>query len=330
MSTRSGPPRAGVVAGSVPPRVALLGLPRSGTSWMANLIAAHPAVALVNEPDNRDLDLLGWLGTGALGVIPSLGPGERATDYRTMWRVAFAGGWPADGPLATATRTLRRIAGARVVPRPLQATALRTAGRLTAHRTPAAPVVLVKSVRSMFTVDWVSAEFDPALLVVWRHPLNVVSSWLDKGWHTHWYNGLPSVRHRFAHTPLWPVPEDALGWAAWTVCAHLTILLETVVDRPAALVLNHERSAQDPRATAEHVLGWLGLDWDDAIAAFVAANDRRGEGFTIQRRTADEPTVWRGRLDREQARVVLEWVERFQGESPAVAARWPTSPAVAP
>ena len=310
-------------------RVALLGLPRSGTSWMANLIAAHPAVSLVNEPDNRDLDLLGWLGTGTLGVVPVLSPGERAADYRSMWRVAFSGGWPADGPLARPARVLRRAARSEALPDRVRGAALRAAGRIAAHRRAESPVVLVKSVRAAFTLDWLVDGFDPALLVVWRHPLNVVSSWLDKGWHTHQYNGLTPVRHRFAHTPLWPIPDDPLGWAAWTVCAHSTILLETVGRRPGALVLNHERSAQSAGTTAALVIEWLGLDWDDSVTAFIAENDRSGEGFTIQRQTSEEPTVWRRRLDAADAKVVRGWIERFQAESATVAAAWPTSAAVA-
>src|SRR4051794_29289770 len=131
--------RPPMVRGSVPSHVALLGLPRSGTSWMANLLAAHHAVSLVNEPDNPDLDLLGWLGPGVLGVVPVLAPGERARDYRSMWRVAFAGGWPTDGGLAAPTTALRRLAGREPIPRLARATALRAAAALAAHRRPAAP-----------------------------------------------------------------------------------------------------------------------------------------------------------------------------------------------
>ena len=80
----------------------------------------------------RDLDLLGWLGTGVLGVVPALAPGDRARDYRSMWQVAFTGGWPDNGPLPGPAKTLRRIAGSDSVPPFLTPDAV--AGGRQAHR----------------------------------------------------------------------------------------------------------------------------------------------------------------------------------------------------
>src|SRR5688500_15773350 len=94
----------------MPQRALLVGLPRSGTTWMASALSAHPDVHLVYEPDNRGLDLLGWLGTARTGSVPSLEPGERPRDYELMWRVAFAGGWPERGAVAAPVDLLRRIA----------------------------------------------------------------------------------------------------------------------------------------------------------------------------------------------------------------------------
>ncbi|MEY2447900.1 MAG: hypothetical protein QOH79_1376 [Acidimicrobiaceae bacterium] len=314
---------------ATPNRVALLGLPRCGTTWSANLLSAHPAVSLVNEPDNRTFDVLGWLGTGRLGVVPCLSPGDRASEYRTMWRIAFAGGWPEAGTLGRATRALRRTATNDAVPHRLRVAALLAAGRLAAQRRPAGPLVLVKSVRAEFAVDWLVREFDPAVLVVWRHPLNVVSSWIQKDWQGSHLNDLPPVRDRFSGTGAWPPPSGGAAAAAWTICANLTILLESVERLPGALVVNHERNTQDPENAAATILSWLGLDWHEAVQEFIAENDRPGEGWDIQRRMAEEPTRWRARLSPEDAREVLAVVERFQSESAVAAAAWPACPAVA-
>jgi hypothetical protein len=311
-------------------RVALLGIPRSGTTWLANALSAHHSVHLVNEPENRLLDVLGWLGTGRLGVVPALSPGDRAPEYRAMWAVALAGGWPDDGGVARASALLRRVAVREALPRQVRALALRGAGELAARRQPPGPVVLVKSVRTGFTLDWVVAEFDPALLVVWRHPLNVVSSWLHQQWGTDTLTQPTEVSLRFTDTALWPPPTEHVAATAWTVCAHLTVLLETVARHPDALVVNHERSTLDAPAATAAALQWIGLDADDAVATFIAENDRPGEGFAIQRRTREEPTVWRSRLDGDDVRQVHAIIDRFQNESSVAAARWPTSPAVAP
>jgi hypothetical protein len=330
MSDEAQPPPLPATRHALRRRVALLGVPRSGTTWLANVLSAHPSVRLVNEPENRLLDVLGWLGTGRLGVVPALAPGDSAREYRTMWAVALAGGWPEEGAGARASALLRRVAVREALPRRVRGLALRGAGELAARHRQAVPVVLVKSVRTGFTLDWVAAEFDPSLLVVWRHPLNVVSSWLHQEWGTSRLNEPLQLRERFADTALWPPPTDHVAATAWTVCAHLTILLESVARHPEALVVNHEHTALDPERATGAVLDWIGLDTTAAVSTFIAENDRPGEGFAIQRRAHAEPAVWRARLDGDDQREVATMVDRFENESAVAARWWPTSPAVAP
>ncbi len=114
---------------------------------MARILGSHPEVHLVHEPDNRNLDVLGWLGTGVVGAVPTLRPGDDAPDYRRMWRVAFAGGWARTGPLAVPTAALLRVARLPAgVPTPLRSGALRAAAAVSAREHVRTRVVLVKSV----------------------------------------------------------------------------------------------------------------------------------------------------------------------------------------
>jgi hypothetical protein len=42
--------------------------------------------------------------------------------------------------------------------------------------------LVVKTVHAPLAVEWVYAQKSPRVLVVTRHPLNVVASWLDLGY----------------------------------------------------------------------------------------------------------------------------------------------------
>jgi hypothetical protein len=287
-------------------------------------------VHLVHEPDNRNNGVLGWLGTGVVGSVPSLVPGANAPDYRRMWRLAFAGGWPERGAPARVADALKRVSLARRLPMAVRVAALRRAVDIGVRQPAPGPVVLVKSVSAHFALDWIVDEFDPTLIVVWRHPLNVVPSWLQLHWEgAEFIAARPAIPARFESTALWPPPTDRIGGTAWAACAQLTILLESAARHPAALVLNHEANTIDPESAARALLGQLGLDWHDALAGFIEDSNKPGEGWATDRVTSEEPSRWKTRLAADDAARVLGIIEEFERYSPVAAAQFPASPAVA-
>jgi hypothetical protein len=298
---------------------------------MATMLSAHPAIHAVLEPDNRDQDALGWLATNGFGVMPVLGPDDPAPDYERSWKAFFAGGWPDTGLSAAVSTRLRRASGAaQGKPSGLRMQALRAGAAIAARRPAPAPVVLVKSVRAHHALGWIRRHFEPSLVVVWRHPLNVTSAWLDRNWPAGSSPQRRDVRARFEPTAAWPppAPEDRVSGLAWDICAEHTILLEAVAAWPGAVLLSHERSAVDPRRATAEALSALGLEWDDAVGAAIDAANQQGTGKAIARVGQEEPRRWETRLSAEDAARVVEQIERFAAVSPAAAATWPTSPAV--
>ena len=276
------------------------GLPRSGTSWFLKVVGAHPAIRTVFEPDHRNQDMLGWLGTGVVGALPSLVPGAPAPDYRQMWAVAFAGGWPEAGRRAASVLRLRKVAMSKA-PARVRAAALRRAAGIAAREVPDT-TVLVKSVAVQLSLEWVTAEFAPTVLVVWRHPLNVVASWQELGWATtELVASRPAVRDRFVGSPLWPPTPGGLEGTAWSVCAQTTLLLEAAGRIPGALVFNHEDTTSAPEEGARRALAALGLDWHPVVGDTIDAMDRPGTGWVTNRRTAEEAARWRSRLSEDDA-----------------------------
>ena len=94
--------------GSVPGlRVLITGLPRSGTTWLARMLASCEDTELVMEPDNpymfpyalRKRKLPG-------GYYTALAPTDEAPDLERMWREAFG----QQGGIDTASEALRRRA----------------------------------------------------------------------------------------------------------------------------------------------------------------------------------------------------------------------------
>ncbi len=306
----------------------IVGLPRSGTTWLAQTLAAAPGVHYVHEPDNRNLDPLAVVTMQDLGWIPSLFPGDRSPDYSLLWTVAFAGGWPA----VRGVGRLRRLLAS---PKPWGAAAnarlLKGAARLASLRRPPKMHQLVKSVAATRAVEWIASEFDPTIIVCWRHPLNLVPAWLEQGWGDPRLEGeRDALRSRFQGTTAWPPgPKDnPLEEAAWTICAESALLLERASDHPGWIVVSHENQCLDPPAGFRALFRTLGLDWTADVERRVVASNRPGTGFETERSWADEPRRWERRLSPGDRDTITRTIDRFASVSPVAAAAWSASPAV--
>src|SRR5439155_939180 len=79
------------------PRVLVAGLPRSGTTWVGEVLGRCAGTRYLHEPDNHLLRPEAWWAKRALGPYPELRPGTDvdsagAGDYERLWALAFPRG----------------------------------------------------------------------------------------------------------------------------------------------------------------------------------------------------------------------------------------------
>lgn len=324
---------------TTPRRLLLAGLPRSGSTWVAQALSHCERASLVHEPDNDRHHVHALAAKADLGRYPLLRPGDRAPAYARLFGAALT---DADD---TGVAARRRAAALRVVergdptavddvmahpgapwPAPLRlARALSTAPR---PGRPVAGTRIVKTVHAALALDWLLTEVptDVAAVTV-RHPANVIGSWRELGWSL---RQLPWDDPRLweGHEPPGGAlpgpggPEPFAFRAAWAF-ALLADALVRAADRHGLVVVDHEELLADPPARLEALAARLGLRWTEAAAEHVRAGDREGEGYELQRRAAAERGRWRTRLDRAEARTVAEVVRRF----PTLVDRWDLGPA---
>lgn len=307
-------------------RILVAGLPRSGSTWLAQILAQAPGVRYVNEPDNRDVDPFAWVATIGLETRPALAPGQRAPDYFLLWQLAFKGGWP-DGKTID---LLRRAAASSKLPRALRVSSLRLLARAASRRRPQGTHLLVKSVVVALALEWVAQQFDPTIVVVWRHPFNLVPAWIDQGWvGADKTATTDAVRARFEGTAAWPPPPGSGARAvAWAACAESVLLHETAGKHPDWIVVSHENQCVNPETGFRDLYARLGLEWNDRVVRALTASDAPGTGFETNRRAAEEPKRWRARLSPEEQKQVADVVRAFEDVSPVSAELWRASPAV--
>ena len=125
--------------------------------------------------------------------------------------------------------------------------------------------VIVKSVNSIFSLDWVAERYSPTVVILRRNPLNIVSSWLVLGmWSEDPIGNHPLVRERYLsslglHSP--NGTSSPVRIAAWNV-GLLTRALKDAADRhPSWIVASHDDLCLDPIRKFQALTDEIGLQW---------------------------------------------------------------------
>jgi hypothetical protein len=277
----------------------VLGSERSGSTWLANILDAHPDVELLMEPfaararlfpgfpdrevpvDDRETGLATRLRRGIARVpvhkYPLLYRPGRSRVLRVL-----------DTRLADAARALAH--GLRR-PTPLWIRRLEllhlNAAALPVDRLPvkpAAPSVLaVKELRLNFKVGLVAAAFPEArVIAVVRGPVAQIASierLIARGRLRELAAALPRILEtvtmhprfaRYARLTALVDPQDrSSALAIWWLVSNQTLLADLRGCKLAHLVIRHEDLCEEPLRGAETLLRFAGLPPDRAVTRFV-------------------------------------------------------------
>ncbi len=284
-------------------RIVVIGVPRSGTTWVSTILSTAPGAMLINEPDYPDSYPSGDLAVEECGLYPVVAPGALAPRYEMIWDVAFSGGFP--------DRPVTRRAGKMLVALPgdVRQPIVRTAARVLRRvRTPPEHC-LIKTVNAQFAIDWIADRYEPMVVVVRRNLLSVIGSWLELGFVPYAIetpfelSDHPVVRREYLeplslHRPSRDAPM--MHKIAWHV-GLLSMGLERAVARhPDWIVVEHEDLCESPTERFRDVFSATGLTWTKAVERALRRLDTPGSGLRLQRVTREQIDSWRTRLSVEQ------------------------------
>ena len=295
--------------------VLVVGVSRSGTTWISEALARCRDVTYVHEPDNDpplSVEAIRALTGADIESYPFVQPGDRTpSEYARLWDVAF--GRVAPRPAAHARRRLahhllhRLRRGSRL--RVVAATRL-----LEPLHGDDAGTMLVKSVHAALAVQWIADRIGARVLVVRRHPFSILASWRTMGIAVG-RRQIPDEAVRYFATrwgcDLPPPGATPFEEAAWRV-GFLTSALDDVADHhPEYTVAEHELVCRDPHNELAALAVNLGIDWTAAASAFVQEADRPGTGWELRRVATDQLDVWRHSLSPDEARAAADVLLEF-------------------
>lgn len=298
--------------------VLIAGVPRSGTTWVGQALGHTDGAVYVNEPDG-DHDPFAFRARRGQIVAPVLEPGDAAPEWDQLWAGAFAGGRYA----GTARDRVARAVYART---PVdqrweawlggrESVALQLAARLAVPRVadPDARHMVVKSVRAELAIEWIAERFQPRVLVVERHPFNVLASWIELDFVRDGREAASVAdyaRRRFGVEP--PASGDPqLVQQTYYYGVLASGLRAAVEHHPEWTTMTHEELCVDSRARFAALATELGLEWSDAAQKYLDASNEEGAGYRTSRRTEAQPERWRERLDTKQIATIRATLARF-------------------
>jgi hypothetical protein len=300
--------------------VLVVGTPRSGTTWIGQALGRCHDTVYVHEPDGLN-DAYALRAKRGRALQIELAPGEPAAEYETLWRCAFDGGAPdrsmrgrAAKRLVDTSRLTDRLAALRGEPasrRVRLAMALATPSRPQASRH-----VVVKSVHACLAAEWIAHRFEPAVVVVRRHPLNVLASWKTLG-----HGGDPRLAAQLADVARrrWGLrlPVDDAGRSARRAIAY-GVLMGALSDAAGRhrdwAVVRHDDVCIEPHARIAEVASSVGLEFSAEAAAFLRQSDQPGEGYQTRRLAGAAADKWRRVLTEAEADEALTILSRFPTE----------------
>lgn len=301
--------------------ILVLGPPRSGSTWVAEIMASAPGTHHLHEPDSDPNQPFGLLAKAGIGRYPLLGPGDGADRYEQLWTAALTPGSGREQTSRIGRALLKRTSldlrneilfgvptrRARLAERALAAFARPVSPPVGDH-------TVVKSVHSGLAAGFVTALADPIVVLVRRNPLNAVASWLDLGWRPQ-HLGATADEERAvgelvgANRPADGAPIEEQH--AWSFTA-LTRALDLEADRTGTWnVVQHEDLCRDPAGGFRELFERTGLPWTRATEDALASRNDRSTGYETKRIAAEEPDRWRDRLDHDDAATIRRTAERL-------------------
>lgn len=315
-------------------RILVVGVPRSGTTWVATILGETRDAVYVEEPDNHLTHPFAFRAKHRLpgGFYTTLRPDDDPVDYAALWTAAlgFSDHGAPPRPWTAMRRTLAVALWRSVRNEDIRrafsdpdavTTKLRIAGALAIPAGPPgnAHTVVAKSVYAALSVEWIATRFPVQVVIVERDLLNALSSWVALRWvgtpGDDMLDSLdPLVRDRLAaeHGVDPPPPGSSPLLRGTWLLGVLTLALRAAARRhPEWAIVRHEELCLDPGDKLRALAGTLGLEWATRTDRLLADLDRPGSGIERVRSTAQLPEIWRSRLSPDQLEEIAPLLERF-------------------
>ena len=296
--------------------ILISGIPRSGTTWVAEVLSYPENVKYIHEPDNERRAFLAHYFKQGLARFPYLRFHDNHNGYYKLFRGAFHDNY--SSIYSFTNRFMRRLnaANIKVIEEDHRIYGKNKEGRLPSayyylykllpkdlKKPKEKDLRVVKSVHHILALPFLIKNFNLHHLVVIRNPLNVFSSYKL-------LNNKDAVRNIHSNQRLikdfnLTVPEfnDRYERAGLQI-SMFYYMIERYVKEYDMCLVRYESILDNPVQYFQRIYNQFGLAWNDGVREFIESKNKKGSGYTTNRIFSEQKEVWKNRLKSDE-------IERF-------------------
>nr|WP_252393837.1 sulfotransferase [Candidatus Rhodoblastus alkanivorans] len=285
------------------PPLLLIGVPRSGSTWLAEILARATGRLLAMEPDDAYRWPEALHAKRGLGDYPNASTARASAEFRELWRLALKEprrfsierNDPQKSALGSQSLSVTRgIVGDHRVDTP-GSTEIGSEQRLCLPD----DELVVKTVNASLCADVIAGWLGAEVIMLSRDLRKVISSWtLMAGFEPEDLHLDPWVRQNVLSGMSIPQCRTRLEKIALTV-AVLDKSLKLTTRRNGCRAITYEELVENPHQKVVDLLTSLALNCDDSVHESIDTRQAPGSGFETKRSSA-QLREWETRLTDDQ------------------------------
>ena len=297
----------------------ITGVPRSGTTWIANILGSAKGVRLLSEPDNEKYSFIGRIWKKSLHRFPFADSENGAISLIKFYQKIFSGAYPRNRSLVNhflngvfQYNALKNeshifekedeISNTEIESRSINfLTTLLYC--LTADVWNPFDRLLIKSVHSGLCLPVINNHFNPDMVLVFRHPANIISSYTE-------------LKIEDANRNIFRRPElsnflknyqdkirvlnDPLSFMGLQIGIFYHLWEKALETHNQWIETSHEDLCEDSVEKYKSLFDQLNIVWDSSAQNWIEKMNQPGEGFKTYRIAKDLKDKWKKRLNTDQ------------------------------
>ncbi|MCZ2126846.1 MAG: sulfotransferase [Anaerolineales bacterium] len=322
--------------------ILIVGLPRSGTTWVGETLSSASNTDYLFEPDNEKLSPLAWLYKKELHRFPCLGANDEDASYRQLWQTILHGGvgkWRLNNATSLYLRrkserveshignkcgyiyldeTMHRVGKAQRNPFEKQAGLEFFLHKIAGIKNifPQKRRLIIKSVHSIFSLDWIAKNFSVNLLLVLRNPYSLYASYkrlkMPDGFRNIAFQERIQRDHpEFIFNSARSRIEEQNEPIAYQIALMYKMLEKQMSVHPQWEYVSHDRLCIEPLQGYRRIFENQNLSWE-GVETKIASLNQSGKDFAPKRVSAQEPFKWKAEISAEEKTMIDKWTDIFE------------------
>ncbi len=328
------------------PPILIVGLPRSGTTWVGKVFSSDQNARYIFEPDNEKLSPLAWLCKREIHRFPYLTAQDASPAYSHLWRAAFStrtSTWLSNrllggvlkgnsagvevfignkSGLVYVDESMHRVGSRGVQPySPQKHPYISLLAKRLADGSDLSPSmerrIIIKSVHASLCADWIADNFPAQIVIILRNPYSLYASYKrlkmpDSFRNLMFQENLQRDRLKYMPDPkkmLMAEKEDAV---AFQIMLMYKIIEKQISSHPEWLLISHDRLCITPNESYHSIFGSLNLNWSDSTENKINSLNTTGGSFAPKRISSQQPSKWKSEMGASERTIIHKWIDQFE------------------